>query len=282
MTRRLLPYLFLLPALTLFGVYTLAPFGSLLRLIFFETDYITERFIGLGNFVRLFQDVRFWRSIGTSGAFVAAIVPAQVGLSLLIAMLVIDSSKRVQDITRLVFYVPLFASGVILAQVWGWIYHPQVGLANWLLGLVGAEPIYWFNGRWTALIALSTMTVLSSLGGSIMLFLATALGVPHELYESARIDGASAGQIRWRIVAPLIAPTVAFVILNTMLGTFSLWQPIYMLTNGGPDHGTETLMYSIYLDGFIYGDFGLAAVKTAVLFLLAVGIAIAAKKVKAL
>jgi multiple sugar transport system permease protein len=162
---------------------------------------------------------------------------------------------------------------VVLTIVWKWILNPVYGLLNYILGLLGVAPIVWLGTTEWALIAVIIVVTSFSLGAPIILFMAGLNSIPNELYEAARIDGASAWQEFRHISLPLLRPTSAFVLFVTTIGTFQVFVVIQLLTKGGPANATQTIVYRIWETAFTLSDFGYAAAMSV--FLLSIALVIA-------
>lgn len=272
--------LLLVPAGGLFLLSAGIPTLWLLRLSLFDSSFLDETWVGLGNFLELARDPVWWRSAWNTLLFVLMIVPAETFLSFSIALLLANEPKRMQSTIRFLLYLPSFVSGVILANVWRWIWDYNYGIANWVLGLVGLGPVNWWLTQFTAIFAISVIMVLLTVGSHVVVFLAVVQSIPRELYEAATVDGARWGHIRWRIVAPALWPTAVLVSIIGTAGVSQLFYLPLLLTSGGPMHGTTTMMLDIWLNTASLGKYGLASAKSLVLCLLTLGLAVAQRRVQ--
>ena len=275
-----------------FGYMVIAPQALLLlltfglplvflgRLTFARTDFIGWEWVGLDNFLAIVTDAVFWKALANTGLYVLFIVPTTIGLALLVALLGYDLSRGMRTYLRVAMYLPTLTSGLIIATVWRWIWHPSSGIANWLIGLLGLEPVWWLGGRVSGIFAISCNLVVGGLGFAAMLILAAILSVPRELIDAAAIDGAGPWAVRWLVIAPIIFPTVALLSTLSLLGVTQMWETVMMTTNGGPDHGTATLMFDIYETGFLKGQFGLGSAKTVALVVLVLLLALVKRRVE--
>jgi multiple sugar transport system permease protein len=234
----------------------------------------------LGNFAALFSDAVFWKAAVNTAMYEAMIVPIQIVIALLIALLSYDLGSGVRSYLRVMLYLPSLTGGLIISTVWRWIWHPSLGLANWVLGLVGLEPVWWLGGRLTGIFAISCNILLAGVGLNAMFLMAAILSVPKELLDAAAIDGAGPWGVRWFVVVPTIGPTTALVTLFCVLGVSQMWETVMMTTNGGPDHGTATMMFDIYETGFLKGQFGAGAAKTIVLVAMVIALAMVKKRIE--
>lgn len=254
-------YLLLLPAVMLFLVFTAWPLAEVVRLSTFQTNFIVTRFIGLGNYIAAFSSPAFLQSIGNSFLYCAIMVPAIAGSALGIALLVFHMSKRWQDATRLILYLPALSAGLIISQFWKWIFHAR-GPANWLLSLLGLPAMQWWAQTATAVPIISTAISMASLGGYLIMVLAAMLSIDRSLLDAARIDGASTGQVNRRIILPLVMPTFLLVCLLVAISAFQIWENIYALA---PYDHAATMTWEIYKAGFQASRYGLASAEAIVL-----------------
>lgn len=226
----------------------------------------TLNFIGLGNYVELFNDRVFWIALRNTLLYVAITVPVSVMLGLGIALL-IEARSSGQDFYRTVFFLPVTATLIAMAVVWEFLFHPNVGLVNLLLTLVGIEKVHWLNNSATALYALSAIGVWQSIGFNTVLFLAGLKSIPRDLYEAAAVDGADDAWERFRRVTwPMLGPTLMFVLIIMAIRSFQVFDSVAVLTSGGPNKSTEVLLYTMYREGFAYFRSGYAS-GVAVVFL---------------
>ena len=273
-------YLILAPQALLLLLTMGVPGVFLGRLALARTDFIGWEWVGLQNMVAIVQDAVFWKALANTGLYVVFIVPTTVGLALLFALLAYDLSRAMRSYLRVSLYLPTLTTGLIIATVWRWIWHPSSGLANWMLGLLGLEPVWWLGNRLSGIFAISCNLIVGGLGFMTMLFLAAILAVPKELMDAAAIDGAGPWGVRWLVIAPSIFPTVALMGTMSLLGTAQMWETVMMTTNGGPDHGTTSLMFDIYETAFLKGQFGLGSAKTLVLVAVVLALALVKRQIE--
>jgi len=273
-------YFFLIPSVVLFLAFPFLATYLVGHLSLFDTNYVTTRFVGFGNYVKLITDPTFWKSMCNAIIYCAMIIPAVVVVALVLSILISDYRPRVQNTFRIIFYIPGFAAGMIIANVWKWIYNYQFGLANWLIGLVGIKPVMWLASQYYAMMAVSIMIVLATMGGTLMLYSAAIMAIPHEVLEQSRVDGASWLQTKVRIVVPMIMPTVLLSIVIIMIGTMQMWEFIYQLTYGGPAGGTASPVFDIWLTAFTYGKYGLASAKSLVLLVVILAMALIKRQIE--
>lgn len=267
-------YLLLLPFYAPFSLFVLGPvlanFSNSLQHIRPNQNV----WVGLANYSKLLDDPVFWKALSNTMALTAGLVPLILAISLGIAAVASDMSRRWRSYYRMAFYLPVVASAVVLSLIWLWILNPIYGLLNFLIGLVGISPVTWLGSTETALGSVLLVLLSFSLGGPVVLFMAGIDGIPGEIFEAAQIDGASRRQQFSRITVPLLRPTIAFVLIVATIGTFQVFTVVQILTNGGPANATQTLVFSIYQTAFSYLDLGYAAAMSVVLLGLSFVIAV--------
>ncbi len=271
-THRLGGWLFLLPAGIPFAAFVLWPLVHGVALSFFDVRLRETEFIGWENYRRLLDDETFWAAVKNTCKFVLLVVPTVWGLSLGISALVYPMGRWARAFFRFAFYVPVVAGGVCLAMVWMWIFNGQYGLLNYLTGEWLGVEADWLGRTDTALPSLAAVVVTWSLGQPIIIFLAALGGIPPELHEAARIDGAGPIRRFWHVTLPLLRPASLFVLVTQTIGVFQVFVVILLLTvNGGPANATRTVVYGMYETAFtpMY-DFDYAAAQGSLL-LVALG-----------
>uniref|UniRef100_A0A832I716 Sugar ABC transporter permease n=1 Tax=Pseudothermotoga hypogea TaxID=57487 RepID=A0A832I716_9THEM len=223
---------------------------------FTDYDAISQpHFVGLSNFQKAFSDKVFWISFRNTLAYTLMVVPLVTAFSFLIALALKENSVF-SRIMRIFYILPLVTSSVAIAFVWRWIYNPSYGILNAILGLFGVQPIRWLVSPNTALISLAILGIWGSTSYYILIYLAGLQNIPEELYEAARIDGASGWQQLIHITVPLISPTTFFVVVTGFIGAFQVFDPVFLLTNGGPGYSTYTVTFYIYQNGFVWFKMG--------------------------
>ncbi len=268
--RRSLPFFFIAPASIHLLVFALFPLLYTLYLSFFKWNLLKEHkeFVGGANYAYSFQDPTFWNAMGSSFRFALGSVPFGMAAALAIAILV---NQRLRGITvfRTIYYIPAISSGVAIAMLWIYMYLPETGLINTLLGSVGIDDKTDFLNRpeW-AMAALVFMSVWVGLGPKMVLFLAGLIGIPQTLYEAAEIDGASRWRSFWSVTLPMLAPTTFFVLVTSTIGAFQIFTPVYMMTQGRPDGTTDVVGYHIYVEAWQKFLIGIAGAKSFVVLLV--------------
>lgn len=268
MKKNYAAYLFLLPKLILFTLFVAVPVIWAFVLSFQEYKIFGSEFVGIANYIDVFQSKAFMQALQNTMLFTIVTVPFGAISALIGASMIFTLGKVSQSFFRSAFYLPTVTSMVIIAMVWRWMYNYDFGLFNYVLGWFGVEPINWLGQSSTALWALIIMQCLIPFGVGIIMYLAAMGSISASLYEAARIDGASSFSQWWHITVPLLKPTTLYLVLLSTIGSFQVFTQIIMMTGGGPGNSTETLVHLIYKTGFRDFEFGLAAAQSVVLFVI--------------
>jgi multiple sugar transport system permease protein len=237
-------------------------------------------FIGLENYKAMFantQPARVFRmAVGNTFLFAFLVLPLNLMITLPLAALVESAHERVKGFFRAVYFLPAISSSVAVAIMWGFIFNPQQGLLNSLIKLIGLNPPRaWLTdpnaavlGIPLAMIAVIIAYLWQDFGYNLVIFIAALQGIPGEIHDAVRVDGANAWQEFWQITLPLLKPTTLLVCVMTMLSSFQVFVIFQVMTNGGPSNQTTPLVMSIYLNAFKYQNMGWAAAISFVLFLI--------------
>lgn len=261
-------YLFILPNLALIAVFLIYPLFETFRLSFYDADIQGETFVGLQNYITIFSDPIFINSIKNTFYFVLIVVPAVVIVSFTLAAMMRDLRQSSKSIFRIIFYLPVISTPVVMTMIWSWIYNTNYGILNYFRSLFGYAPTEIMGTPTSAIIALSVVVATWSIGQPIILYLASMDGIPKDYYEAADIDGASPLRKFFNITLPLVGHTTLFVTITTTIATFQIFVVIYLLTGGGPYFATETLVFTIYRTAFTSYEFGKASAQGVVLFVI--------------
>lgn len=270
-------WILLLPAIVFAAGFSVWPIVTLIQYSLLKTNFITTEFVGAANYIRAFSDPAFLKSWLNSFGYMAFMVIGQTSIALAAALMTFTLSKRWHDAVRIVFYIPALAAGIIIAQAWRWIFHTE-GPANWLLGLAGLERVAFFAQSATAIPAISLIVITAGLGGTTIILLAGILGINTELYDAARMDGATSARIKRSIIIPILRPMLALVSLLSMLAALQIFETIYALA---PYDYTATVTFHIYREAFQFGRFGLASAQAVILLVVTAGLTILKRRIEA-
>ena len=251
-------YAFLSPWLIGLVRFTAIPMVLSLYYSFTDANMLTSpQFVGLQNYINLFSfdDTisLFWKTLYNTSFYTFVGVPLNIAVGLIIALLLNQKIKGL-DIFRTIYYLPSVISGVAVSLLWAWIFHPHFGVLNHFLSIVGITgPAWLFDEMW-AKPALIIMNLWGA-GGGMLIFLAGLQGIPTQLYEAAELDGASIWGKFWRITMPMLSPTIFFVLVTNIIGSFQVFTSSYVMTAGGPNNAT--MMYVLWLFNLAFQQFNM-------------------------
>jgi multiple sugar transport system permease protein len=262
-------YLFLSPALIHFLIFFLGLVLISLGLSFTSWDLFSPpKFVGLANYRRLlFEDPDFWPTFWRTVYYVVLVIPTAVALELLLA-LAVNTRLRAIKFFRATYFIPVVASAVAVALVWGWILNTQNGILNWFLSFFGLGPFDWLGSPRLAMPSVAMVQVWRGLGEGMIIFLAGLQAIPQHLYEAAELDGSGRWAKFWHITWPLLSPTTFFVVVLEVIGSFQVFDMVYLLTRGGPARATTVYNFELYSEAFRDFRMGYAAAMTWVLFVV--------------
>lgn len=267
-------YIFLAPALSAIFVFFFIPVLAAFIISFTDFDIYalgdisTVRFVGLSNYLKLFDDPLFFTALKNTFYFVIMSGPLSIAVSLAAALLLNSKLVKYKSIFRLSYFIPVVTTLVAVAIVWRFIYHPKFGIINYLLSLIGIAPIDWLGEPSTAMPAIVLMSVWKNFGYNMIIFIAGLQNIPEDLYEAASIEGASEWQQFKSITLPMLAPTTIFISIITMIGYFQLFAEPYVMTQGGPLNSTLSIVQFMYQEGFRWWNMGYSAAIAFVLFFI--------------
>jgi sn-glycerol 3-phosphate transport system permease protein len=225
------------------------------------------RFVGLDNYSAMVADPIFWRALGNNAWFALGTIPASIALALCMALLV-NRAIPGRGLARMAYFAPTVLAMVAVANIWLFIFAPQVGLLNQVLSLFGVAPHNWLGQPTTSLASVTAVAIWKEAGFFMIFYLAALQAMPANLAEAAAIEGASRWHYFWKVTFPLLMPTTLFVLVNAVVNAFRLVDHILVMTKGGPDNASMLLLYYIYEIGFKYWDTSYAAAMSAVLLLI--------------
>jgi len=270
-------FLFLLPALLIYTVFVFWPVIQSIYIGFFEWNGLGKEmvFIGLQNYAAMFtQDPVFLQSLGNSvmATLVLAVVPTALGLG----FAALFSNLRGGGLYRSAIFMPYLVAMVAVGTIWSWIYNPRIDAPGILLQAVGLESLIhdWLGDKATALGAALVPGIWRFTGFAIVIFYAAIQSIPVDLYEAARADGASGWQSFWKITVPLVRQAMIIVVVWMTMDALKLFDLIFTLTRGNPNHATEMIATWMFANTFRHYKMGYGAAMSVVLFLIILGFSI--------
>jgi multiple sugar transport system permease protein len=267
-------WLFVAPALTVIAVFFALPVLSALALsltdfdIYALADSRNLRFVGLGNYIGLLANPLFWHALGNTLYFVVVGVPLSIMLSLGAALLLNSKLGWFKPFFRTAYFAPVVTTVVAVAVIWRYLFHTSYGLVNWILSIIGVHPVDWLGDPHWAMPTIILFAVWKNFGYNMIIFLAGLQAIPEDLYEAARIDGASGWRQFQHVTLPMLGPTMVLVGILTLAGYFQLFAEPYVMTQGGPLQSTVSVLYLMYEQGFKWWNLGNASAVAFLLFVL--------------
>jgi len=269
-TGKFFPYILILPTFVIITLFIYFPALYSFYLSFFKVSPFGNRkvFVGMQNFIEMFTDERFIKSVSFTLIFTGTTVLTSVLVSFLVAILLNQKVPGVRFFRTLIF-APYAVSTAVAGALWGFLLNPVVGYVNYVMASVFGVQVNWLVTIPYAAFAVIIASIWKTLPFDIIFYLAGLQGVSDELIEASRLDGANTWSIMWKILFPLLSPTTYYlIIMNIMSSTFESFAIIDVMTRGGPGEYTTNLIYKIYLDGFRFSKTGPASAQTVVLFIV--------------
>ncbi|REK77944.1 carbohydrate ABC transporter permease [Paenibacillus paeoniae] len=270
-----LGYLFLAPSLVLFAVFLFYPLVKSLYLSLHLTDprgRIAE-YVGFDNFAQLLSSSMFWNSLSVTALFTLLTVPAGIVIGIVTAALTHIKLPGMRGF-QFVFSLPLAMSVSTSAVIWMILFHPSLGILNYILQQAGLSPIQWLTDPSMALLSISMMTIWMQSGFNFIMVLSGLQGISEDYIDSAKIDGAGPFRAFVQIVLPLLSPTLFFLTVISIIGSFQAFGQIHLMTKGGPAGSTEVFVYSIYKEAFVNYQYGTGSAFALVLFAIILALTI--------
>ena len=249
-------YMFLLPSLVFFVLFVVIPmFICVFYSLFNYSLGGINGFVGLDNYIRLFQDPVFHRGLINTIIIVVVAVPTVTAFSLWVGSAIYKMKAFSRSFFRCVFYLPVVTGSVAITVVWKWILDPYNGILNQLIGTDGYN---WLGESRTALACIILILFTTSIGQPIVLYVAALGNVDNSIIEAAQVDGATKLQVFWKVKWPAIMPTTLYVLVITTINSFQSFALIQLMSKGGPMNSTMTIMYQVYYAAYTLYDLGYA------------------------
>jgi multiple sugar transport system permease protein len=270
--QTLAAWVFTGPALIVIGLFFLVPVLLALGLSFTDFDIYAlaslknVQFVGFDNYLTVLRMGLFWKALGNTLYFVVVGVPLSIAAALGAALLVHSRLARWKGFFRTALFTPVVANIIAVAVIWKYLFQQHYGVVNYVLGWFGVQPIDWLGNPHMAMPTIIFFALWKNFGYAMIIVLAGLQAIPDELYEAARLDGASAWKQVRHITLPMLGPTLMTVGLLTMVGYFQLFAEPYVMTEGGPLQSTLSVLYLMYNQGFDWWNLGLASAIAFTLF----------------
>jgi multiple sugar transport system permease protein len=277
MSERRAAWLFVAPALTVIGAFFLVPVLAAFALSLTDFDLYALadphdlRFVAFGNYLDVLRTPLFWKSLFNTLYFVGLGVPLSIAVSLGAALLLDSRLARFKGLFRTALFAPVVTTIVAVAMIWRYLLHTRYGLINFGLEKLGLAPVDWLGDPHWSMPAIILFAVWKNFGYNMIILLAALQAIPGELYEAARIDGASFGQQLRHVTLPMLRPALLLVSIITVSGYFQLFAEPYVMTRGDPLQSTVSVLYFMYEEGFKWWSLGRASAIAFLLFALILG-----------
>jgi len=261
-------YLYIAPlVLGLFTFYLLPAFSSLYISLTNWNGFTKMNFTGLSNYVQLWEDDRFIRSLGNTFMYTVVVVPLAIAIATIIAVL-LNQSLRGVAIYRVIYFLPVVSMPVAVAMIWKWLYHSEYGLINYILRSLSLPAPAWLLDERFALLSIALVGVWSAFGTHTVILLAGLQSIPTSYYEAAELDGAGPISRFFRITLPLLTPSLFFVLITSLIGTLQVFDLVFMMARDSSMlEATRTIVYSVWENAFVFSNMGYASAQAWILFL---------------
>ena len=266
--KKFIPYLFLLPAVVLLGVFFFLPFIQTLVMSLkdYSIDIYNPTWAGLSNYYSLLNSKEFYTSLTNTFLFLILVVPFLAIFPLIVAIFINQKIKGI-SIYKVLIYLPVVVSIVVVAIAFKWLYA-QEGILNYFMQLIGLNAIGWLTDTKFAMLSVAIVTIYKGIGYYMMIYLSALIGVPKDLYESTEVDGANEFYKHLTVTIPHLMPTIALVVTVSSISALKVFAEIYVMTKGGPLNSTKTMVYYIYERAFENLDLSMASCASVVLLIV--------------
>lgn len=266
--KKYIPYLFILPALILLGVFFFFPFFEtfIISLKDYSSDIYNPVWAGLSNYSLLLNSKEFYLTLFNTFIFLLMVVPFLAVFPLIVAIF-INQKIRGISVYKVIIYLPVVVSIVVVAIAFKWLYA-QEGILNYFLQITGLDSIGWLTDTKFAMFSVALVTIYKGIGYYMMIYLSALIGVPKDLYEAAEVDGANELNKHLTVTIPHLMPVIALVVTVSSISALKVFAEIYVMTKGGPLNSTKTIVYYIYERAFENLDLSMASCASVILLIV--------------
>ena len=263
-------YLMIFPVVAGLLVFYIYPIFKVIIDSFYEVGSFNKRlFVGLDNYLTMFNDPKMWSSLFNTFSYVIVIVPGTIIISLILAAL-LNTKIKGRGFFRVVYFIPAITMGAAVAMIWKWMYNSDYGIINVILNVLGFDSVNFLTNPNTALLSICLVSIWINVGYNMIILLAGIQGISRTYYEAAAIDGASPVKQFLGITLPLVTPTIFFVLITNLIGTFQTFDTIYMMIkeSGIAMEATQSMVMYFFRNAFSYSKKGYASALAVFLFLI--------------
>ncbi|MFD1206565.1 carbohydrate ABC transporter permease [Sporosarcina contaminans] len=263
------PYLMILPAIIIFALFFLYPIGYMIFLSFHDWNFVSPEkdFVGIDNFKVLLSDAKFMQVLRNTFVYSILTVSLTISISLLLALW-LNRQGTIYGFVQGAIFSPHIISLVSISMLWMWLMDTDYGLLNWFLNLFGISNIPWLTDPKTSLLSLIIVAVWKGIGYYTLIFIAGLQSIPKDIYEAAALDDTGKCRTFFNLTLPMLSPTLFFLTIIGLIGSFQVFETISIMTGGGPINSTNTIVYYIYENGFRFFKIGHASTAGVILLLL--------------
>lgn len=261
-------YLFIVPQILLFLIFLVYPIVEGIRLSLYKISYQDKVFIGFENYRRLFSDPVFIKSTINTVVFVVCIVALTVVFAAFVSAAIFDKNAKYVSFIRGAYYIPVMVSMVVMSMIWSFLLNPANGLIPYVARELEIVSVNFLGDTKWVLPVIIFVTFATNVGQAIILYIASMIGVPKEILEAAEVDGASKMKVVFKIIMPMVKSTTIYIIIMNIIAVLKIFVVIQLLTGGGPNNASTTLMYYLYNNAFKYNQLGIASAVGVIMFLI--------------
>ncbi|WP_308638285.1 carbohydrate ABC transporter permease [Paenibacillus silvisoli] len=267
--EKLRPYGMVAPAIIIFSLFFIYPIFYMIYLSMFDWNFVspTKSFVGLQNFRDLLTDADFRKVLSNTTVYTVLTVTLTTVISLVLALW-LNRKGLFYGFVQGAIFSPHIISLVSISLLWSWLMDPEYGLMNGVIGLFGFGKLAWLSHPSTSLISLVIVAVWKGVGYNTLVFIAGLQSIPADIYEAAALDRSKPWTTFSKLILPMLSPTIFFLVIINMLGSFQVFETIAIMTQGGPINSTNTLVYYIYENGFRFFKIGYASAAGVILLVI--------------
>ena len=268
-------YVLILPTIVLLIVFRIVPMFQSAYLSLTNYSFVNpakSKFVAFANYIEMFHDKYTWRALWNTVYYsVVSLIPGVV-IALLFSLVITEKWFKFAGFARVVFFIPVVLSITIASMLFSWLYHPTIGLLNYVLYSLNMRPVKWLGDPKLAMNSVALMVTWKNLGYNITIWCAGLLSIPEDYRDAGKIDGANAWQDFWRIRFPLLRDVLLFLTVLGFLGSFQSFDAIYVLTQGGPMMSTRVIVFYLWQNAFSFYKMGFASAQAWFLFVILIGL----------
>ncbi|MBM7565004.1 carbohydrate ABC transporter permease [Paenibacillus sacheonensis] len=267
--EKLRPYSMVAPAIIVFSLFFIYPIFYMMYLSLFDWNFVSpdKAYVGIQNFKDLLTDSDFRQVLSNTTIYTLLTVTLTTSLALLLALW-LNRKGVFHGFVQGAIFSPHIISLVSISLLWSWLMDPEYGLLNWVIGLAGFGKLAWLSHPSTSLVSLVIVAVWKGLGYNALVFIAGLQSIPPDIYEAASLDRSKPWTTFRKLILPLLSPSIFFLVIINMIGSFQVFETIAIMTQGGPVNSTNTLVYYIYENGFRFFKIGYASAAGVILLFI--------------